>query len=759
MSYNKKEIKTKSTAKTGKSNPFKEDVITDPMGQWKHPGEVTRIPSGNITMKGVPYPVLGVDNLGNKQMMQPGMDYTFPGESVTEYPQMQKGGPSPDKALAMLRDGMAHGHPLTEKQIEFFKSLLPEEDEGEVEEFRKGGQGRMLKRNKTSKNLKTSLNYIMAQNYELFGPTGRRFYDPNSKFEMGGPLEDLITYMQTGGSFVAPPTATKVSNPEQGYKPIPGQDPNAMKLYFDKQIKDAQSKNTGIMSPDQKKVYEEFLIKQAQNGVNPEELIKKGYASPSMLPTLKQYYKPVYVEKEAAKTNSAKIPMDVENTINRKEIFPTGQQSFRTFQYPDVNAGYANSTMRYFDSTGNKEIDVNKSFDDKGQFKPFYIEGTPGAEGTLKQTRGTVTDPNNLQQSKVNPTINTLSTGFQMGGVNVIDPYLPDYFNSEFLMKDGGLSRGQDYGSEKKPYPSVSSSEFAGGDRSYPIPTRADAIDALRLAGLHGRQDVKSKVYAKYPDLKKEFGGEGTGAKFPGETQNDIIECKKKDFLKFIAGNTISAIAKEESNHMRSLMDKTMAQDGMEVEGSEENDVFWNNQMGTGYNTSPPANQPFSWNFQGSTSPQFSTPESIGMQTNNIMMQDTVSQQNPASNNNLQQQNGSGRQYYTRSMEPEANWGIAALSKAASIFELRDAKERERKFKELQGADNQFRATPGTDRGDYDQFGNFRPDKKVPVQFTGYNTAAQSGTPYTFQQGGEYYMTDDQVNSFREAGGDIEFLD
>ena len=71
----------------------------------------------------------------------------------------------------------------------------------------------------------------------------------------------------------------------------------------------------------------------------------------------------------------------------------------------------------------------------------------------------------------------------------------------------GGLSRSEDYGSKSKPYPSVAKSDFAGGGRSYPIPTKADAVDALRLAGLHGRSDVKAKVYAKYPELKHEFGG------------------------------------------------------------------------------------------------------------------------------------------------------------------------------------------------------------------------------------------------------------
>mgnify|MGYP004455267859 FL=1 len=74
------------------------------------------------------------------------------------------------------------------------------------------------------------------------------------------------------------------------------------------------------------------------------------------------------------------------------------------------------------------------------------------------------------------------------------------------IMRFGGLT-SKDRGSSKHPYPSVSSKDFAGGNRSYPIPTKADAIDALRLAGLHGRSDVRSKVYSKYPELRKKARG------------------------------------------------------------------------------------------------------------------------------------------------------------------------------------------------------------------------------------------------------------
>lgn len=85
------------------------------------------------------------------------------------------------------------------------------------------------------------------------------------------------------------------------------------------------------------------------------------------------------------------------------------------------------------------------------------------------------------------------------------------------IKRMGGLNRKQDYGSKRKPYPTVNSFDFAGGNRSYPIPTKADAIDALRLAGLHGRNDVKAKVYAKYPSLKKA----PFGTKYP--YKNDIL--------------------------------------------------------------------------------------------------------------------------------------------------------------------------------------------------------------------------------------------
>ena len=67
-------------------------VIKDDMGQYNHPGEITEIGSNQITMQGVPYPVLGISDTGDTQMMYPNQEYQYDGSSVTEYPMMKEGG-------------------------------------------------------------------------------------------------------------------------------------------------------------------------------------------------------------------------------------------------------------------------------------------------------------------------------------------------------------------------------------------------------------------------------------------------------------------------------------------------------------------------------------------------------------------------------------------------------------------------------------------------------------------------------------------
>lgn len=92
---------------------------------------------------------------------------------------------------------------------------------------------------------------------------------------------------------------------------------------------------------------------------------------------------------------------------------------------------------------------------------------------------------------------------YREAGLANRDSLINNFYKKRNKKRIGGLSRSKDYGSKSKPYPNVDKKDFAGKNRSYPIPTKADAVDALRLAGLHGRNDIKAKVYDKYPELRK----------------------------------------------------------------------------------------------------------------------------------------------------------------------------------------------------------------------------------------------------------------
>jgi hypothetical protein len=141
------------------------------------------------------------------------------------------------------------------------------------------------------------------------------------------------------------------------------------------------------------------------------------------------------------------------------------------------------------------------------------------------------TNGNELKVYSAQPILNGASPAqLVMGGAhpNKVFKAQEDFKDRNKINDDGtikamgGLSRDKDYGSKKKPYPSVAKKDFAGGHRSYPIPTKADAIDALRLAGLHGRSDVKAKVYNKYPELRKK-GSNGLIVSISGNVKNGLL--------------------------------------------------------------------------------------------------------------------------------------------------------------------------------------------------------------------------------------------
>ena len=250
-------------------------------------------------------------------------------------------------------------------------------------------------------------------------------------------------------------------------------------------------------------------------------------------------------DREQLMDNTAGRLVDYVKNFN-KESFPNDEDLGPTFPFNIIQTPRTNGRnipqKQY--ATGGKVPNVV----DGGIAHPlgnnfFYMNGRKHSQGGIdigpsdktgiEVEDGEVveTNGNELKVYSAQPIINGISPAkLVMGGANPNKVFKAqeDFKDRNKINDDGtikamgGLSRDKDYGSKKKPYPSVAKKDFAGGHRSYPIPTKADAIDALRLAGLHGRNDVKAKVYNKYPELRKK-GSNGLIISISGNVKNGLL--------------------------------------------------------------------------------------------------------------------------------------------------------------------------------------------------------------------------------------------
>lgn len=250
-------------------------------------------------------------------------------------------------------------------------------------------------------------------------------------------------------------------------------------------------------------------------------------------------------DREQLMDNTASRLVDYVKNFN-KESFPNDEDLGPTFPFNIIQTPRTNGRnipqKQY--ATGGKVPNVV----DGGIAHPlgnnfFYMNGRKHSQGGIdigpsdktgiEVEDGEIVETNGdeLKVYSAQPIINGISPAkLVMGGANPNKVFKAqeDFKDRNKINDDGtikamgGLSRDKDYGSKKKPYPSVAKKDFAGGHRSYPIPTKADAIDALRLAGLHGRNDVKAKVYNKYPELRKK-GSNGLIISISGNVKNGLL--------------------------------------------------------------------------------------------------------------------------------------------------------------------------------------------------------------------------------------------
>lgn len=282
-------------------------------------------------------------------------------------------------------------------------------------------------------------------------------------------------------------------NPE-GYA-IP--DENALPIYPDKRIKDALSdRNKGrnlflngtvkLRNP----IYAKYLnidsIPTEYGGkVAVNDILTKSKYQPTKGNEHNDYYKSTndYYDENDYTTG----PLSDTNLAKALQYKTDNKKS--TFVMPNT---YDNVMGYYTVSFGKDKKGKYMSYYDKWDLNPFD---------------GTIIGNEDLENRyNIGKAVHLYNRRYytDQDSANVVNKYRR--LRNSFRL-GGGLT-SKDRGSSKRPYPSVSSKDFAGGGRSYPIPTKADAVDALRLAGLHGRSDVRSKVYSKYPSLRpKALGG------------------------------------------------------------------------------------------------------------------------------------------------------------------------------------------------------------------------------------------------------------
>lgn len=155
---------------------------------------------------------------------------------------------------------------------------------------------------------------------------------------------------------------------------------------------------------------------------------------------------------------------------------------------------------KYYNDEGNvtetKEALITNLIYNRGSGKTARVYFNPEDEKYVPMQRAILRGTDDEVREEINKI-------YKEAGLANRDSLVNNFYEKRNKKRMGGLSRSKDYGSKSKPYPNVDKKDFAGKNRSYPIPTKADAVDALRLAGLHGRNDIKAKVYSKYPELRK----------------------------------------------------------------------------------------------------------------------------------------------------------------------------------------------------------------------------------------------------------------
>lgn len=698
------------------------------------------IPSGNITMSGVPHKVLGIDDLGNKKMMLPGVkNYQFPGNTVLEIPIKQTGGDtmryyqtggesglSPERAAEILRQGHVYGTELSDAQRTHFANIAGTDEEGNSldenqddsqtdssqddsgisdEEFMKYGgihinpskKGTFTAAaTKHGKSVQEFASQVLANKgaYSEAMIKKANFARNASHFkhQEGGNVSGDYAFptYQTGGGFVPPPNATKVDTVAPNFNKT-GTIGN--KTYYDTSVNKAIPSSTPASAN-----WEKSIIDKLQKGASPQSLVDAGHIAPSAIDKYKQYYKPVYTE-AAASTPAPKagIPLNPSYQGAQKEVF-TGDKDMQIFQRPHPEHGYSRATTHYVDRSTGKEI-TGDPYDANGAYKPTFIEGsdTSGFKGTVKPSGWSIP----AQQGQTAPVVNTMSGSFRYGGSN-----------------------------------------------------------------------TKGDVERFIKNYNKKMGGSTAQQ---GSTTDSIVGNKKATFTQYLQQNAMNRMLREElpdlMHHMAyggmyqaggsNGFQGQAQQDAMNSGSPYAPGAFENNEAGPDYQN-------------GMTTDPSQAMGNLGQPLDTSGTKQAYKDSHEAMNfqrqqNDISHPHDNSPSWMQKHGQQVAMGTIAGLNVAAGMFGANDAKNAQKRLNSKTSADNVFQTNHGANRGDYEtNSGAFRPNQNTPVQFAGKNSAQ----PYkaggdvssrleakpSYKAGDTHELTEQEISHLVSRGYKLQYL-
>lgn len=742
------------------------------------------IPSNFISMSQVDFPIMGIDNLGNKKMMQPNQQYKFKGSHVYEFPIRQMGGDLPQY---QVEENGKVKRSLYNDSVYNFLNKNKNTHSVDVNNFE------MFKRNQKENGFQHELGVYDKE------VNGRTF------LQMGGDAGGLSSEDARQALIDGHIMGNELTSQQRTYfAEIAGTDENGNLLDENGEVVDESNQDQGD---------EEDVMKKGGNWI-PKHLHKgrctpgsPNYDCPKGSPqwNLAQTFKKHHgfhqrggeeIENYETNLNNDFFQMgggrprltndEIIEAAEHNKGYVSPEDYFKfELNYAKDNSVGSRSFVDLNDADRNRIMKMMQYKKEKDIAYPFFqMGGNPMDFSMLTQT------DQDLQNKYKNTGINTINAeafAAHQAAVPVAQNNMrtrtTDTSGNQIITYPGGRremynSTGKNKLWESAPeMPMQQNAAVGPAPMNPPAHFEAGGEPCFECGGANMRDGgafLKTLIKSAYKDVMKK-GGQSSPQ---GMTRDDVLSERKNFFKSYLSNNAMYALAMEEHGTMFNPTENKAqyggnyyAQQGQEVafQPANTSEDYWNNQPGyntqvdgaqgnNGVTTNPMPTFGGNYNYTGNVSPQLDKTNRVsGVKTSQAsgMMQDFQKasyDRNPI--RNPQQPEQKQPNWFQKNGQGVANGIIAGLNFGASFLDAQNTNVNNKLLKQRTDADSVFQPNNAgsASRGDYDvNSGVYKPNQYVPTQNRG-----------NMKFGGEQeeqYLSESEILKLRKQGHKVIYLD